>query len=94
MTVQDIIASKSITELATEVTLPKGVTGKTTAPAPVAPTPTPAPAGRKPRARVEVETTTEIDVPEALRKVWSQILKLPIEEVELESSFLHLVCNP
>lgn len=96
MTVQDIIASKSIAELATKVTLPKGVVkSKPAAASPVTSTPAPAVARPKPKpkAKVEVETTTEVDVPEVLRKVWSQILKLSIEEVELESSFLHLVSN-
>ncbi|KAL1959112.1 hypothetical protein VTO42DRAFT_2899 [Malbranchea cinnamomea] len=82
VTVQDIIASKSIRELATKVTLPK--TATTTPPTATA---------VKAKVRVEAEPISNVDVPEALRKVWSEILKLPIEEVDLESSFLHLVSN-
>lgn len=94
--VQDIIASMSITELATKISLPKGAataepkataTYTSTSTIPVA----------KSRANVEVEAKVkaqhQIDVSETLRKVWSHILKLPIEDVELESSFLHSVSN-
>lgn len=39
-----------------------------------------------------VETAPQIDIRENLWKVWSQILNLPVEEANMNSSFLHLVC--
>ncbi|KAK2746937.1 NRPS [Myotisia sp. PD_48] len=50
----------------------------------------PAPAAaRRPMAK-KVVPAVDIDLPEHLRKVWSQILNLPIEDVDLNSSFLQL----
>ncbi|EGE07648.1 nonribosomal peptide synthase [Trichophyton equinum CBS 127.97] len=37
-----------------------------------------------------VETAPQIDIRENLWKVWSQILNLPVEEANMNSSFLHL----
>lgn len=62
---------------------------------PAKPTTTRAAVNGRPNRRTQkqVEVDPNIDVPETLRKVWSQILKLPIEEVEMDSSFLHLVSS-
>ncbi|KAI2087706.1 hypothetical protein LOZ35_006030, partial [Ophidiomyces ophidiicola] len=79
LSVQDIMQAKSIKELASKVK--------------------PSKSGPKIRITDKVETTEKervaepiqtVNIGQELQKVWSHVLKLPLEEVDMESSFLHL----